>query len=139
MKIEFTVEGIPRPQGSKRHVGNGIMVESSKHVASWRTMVRDAARKAMGGKAAVKGEPVFMQCLFFFERPKAHYNSKGLRSDAPRYVIKKPDSDKLIRAVLDACSAVVYYDDSQVQIDLCVKLWTEGVPRAEVQFSFMEA
>jgi crossover junction endodeoxyribonuclease RusA len=31
--IVFTVPGKPAPQGSKRHVGRGIMVESSNHVA----------------------------------------------------------------------------------------------------------
>lgn len=139
MKIEFTVEGIPRPQGSKRHVGNGIMVESSKHVATWRTMIRDAARKAMAGRECVREKAVSIQATFYFERPKAHYTSKGLRPNAPVIVVKKPDVDKLLRAVLDACSMIVYYDDSQVQIHQCVKLFTEGVPRAEVQFSFMEA
>lgn len=138
MKVEFTVEGIPRPQGSKRHVGNGIMVESSKHVATWRTMIRDAARKAMAGRECVREKAVSIQATFYFERPKAHYTSKGLRANAPVIVTKKPDVDKLLRAVLDACSMIVYYDDSQVQIHQCVKLFTEGVPRAEVSFTFME-
>ena len=45
--IEFWVEGIPRPQGSKRHVGNGRMVEASKHTAGWRKAVSQAALAAL--------------------------------------------------------------------------------------------
>lgn len=137
MEIAFTVEGIPRPQGSKSHIGRGIMVESSKYVATWRSMIRDAAKKAMGCNAAVKGIPIGLRAEFYFERPKSHYNAKGLRTDAPEYVTKKPDSDKLVRAVLDACTAVVYYDDSQVQFDQVHKLWTCEVPRAVLRFRFI--
>ena len=137
--IEFTVEGIPRPQGSKRHVGNGMMVESSQYVESWRTMIRDAARKAMSGRECIRDKAVSIQATFYFERPKLHYLSKGLRSNAPVIVTKKPDVDKLLRAVLDACTAIVYYDDSQVQIHQCVKLFTEDVSRAEICFVVMEA
>ena len=34
--VSFNVIGIPGAQGSKRHVGNGVMVESSKKVKPWR-------------------------------------------------------------------------------------------------------
>lgn len=30
MSLTVTVLGTPAPQGSKRHVGNGVVVESSK-------------------------------------------------------------------------------------------------------------
>ena len=30
--IEIKVIGLPAPQGSKRHVGHGVMIESSKKV-----------------------------------------------------------------------------------------------------------
>ncbi|QDH92357.1 RusA-like resolvase [Gordonia phage Spooky] len=33
------IPGIPAPQGSKRHVGNGILIESSKRVGPWRAVV----------------------------------------------------------------------------------------------------
>ena len=37
---KFTVHGLPAPQGSKRHVGKGVMVESSKYVKPWREAVK---------------------------------------------------------------------------------------------------
>ena len=47
--VEIRVYGIPRPQGSKRHVGRGIMVESSRHVGQWRNDVMSAAATAHRG------------------------------------------------------------------------------------------
>ena len=41
--LTITVHGTPAPQGSKRHVGNGVMVESSKKVKPWRQDVKHAA------------------------------------------------------------------------------------------------
>jgi hypothetical protein len=39
----FYAIGDPAPQGSKRHVGGGRLVESSKRVAPWRDTVLSAA------------------------------------------------------------------------------------------------
>ena len=42
--ITFQVEDMaPAPQGSKRHVGKGVMVESCKHVKPWRLLVARTA------------------------------------------------------------------------------------------------
>ena len=42
-EIFIPVLGLPAAQGSKKHVGRGILVESSKKVAPWRQDVRYAA------------------------------------------------------------------------------------------------
>ena len=122
--ITFTVEGIARPQGSKRHVGHGIMVESSKHVASWRNWVRMKAVQAMVGHDVMQG-PVQVFINFAFDRPKSHSTKKGLRPTAPTYHTSKPDADKLLRAVLDALTGVCFRDDSQVAWVNMQKIYTE--------------
>ena len=43
-RIELYAVGDPAPQGSKSHVGNGVMIESSKRVKPWRRQVAAAAR-----------------------------------------------------------------------------------------------
>lgn len=105
--VDFFVRGVPAPQGSKRHVGNGVMVESSKKVAPWREDVRQAAIAALGGAEPFSG-PVRVNVLFHLHKPRT----------APkwRYLpFVKPDIDKLVRSTLDALkSACVYLDDSQV-------------------------
>ena len=39
-ELVVVVYGVPAPQGSKRHVGHGILVESSKKLRPWRDAVR---------------------------------------------------------------------------------------------------
>ena len=45
--LEFIVYGRAAPQGSKRNLGNGIMIESSKRVKPYRTDVRGVALSAV--------------------------------------------------------------------------------------------
>ena len=47
-----TVNGLPAPQGSHKHVGGGRMVESSKKVKPWRQDVK-AAAEALGNTPTV--------------------------------------------------------------------------------------
>lgn len=109
----FQVQGIePAPQGSKRHVGNGRMIESSKKVKPWRFAVSQAALEA--GHEMFLG-PVYVGITFLFPRPKAHYNSKGmLKPNAPFHKVTKPDIDKTCRSTLDGITGILIKDDSQV-------------------------
>lgn len=114
--IRFFVPGIPAPQGSKRHVGRGILVESSKQLKPWRLDV------TMLAQAAHHGDPLdeaTVAITFVFPRPRKHYrtgrHAHELRTDAPHRHTTKPDIDKLARAVLDALTAAgVIRDDSRV-------------------------
>jgi crossover junction endodeoxyribonuclease RusA len=105
--IEFVlfVAGRPAPQGSKRHVGNGVLIESSKALAPWRTLVAWSVAQQwrwppLLGAVCVKFE-------FVMPRPKA-----TPKTTPP--AVKKPDLDKLERAILDALTGVCWKDDSQV-------------------------
>jgi crossover junction endodeoxyribonuclease RusA len=110
LAVEFRVSGLPAPQGSKRHLGNGIMVESSKKVRPWRTDVQLAAERAYSGE--VISVPVHVNVDFFFARPKSHYRtgkySDLLKADAPLYASthRLGDLDKLLRSTIDALSFV---------------------------------
>ena len=131
--IEFWVEGIPRPQGSKRHVGNGRMVEASKHTAGWRKAVSQAALAAFTGEP-IDG-PVGVAIHFLFPRPKSHYrtgkNAHLLRTGAPDCPTTRNvgDIDKLARAVLDGISVTsggrILQDDSFVQWLYAEKDWAQ--------------
>ncbi len=117
--IEFRVYGLPAPQGSKRHVGGGVMVESSKKVKPWRQDVVAAAVEAVGHAetfTAFTG-PVHVRVVFTFPRPKYHYgtgrNAGVLKATAPVVVASKPDIDKLLRSTFDALStAGIWRDDN---------------------------
>ena len=61
---------------------------------------------------------------FMFNRPKAHYNTKGeLKPKAPFYKSTKPDLDKLCRSTLDGITGVLIKDDSQVVNLICNKVY----------------
>lgn len=99
------VPGDPAPQGSKRHVGGGRMIESSKAVGPWRERVALSAHAA--GVRMLTG-PVCVGLEFVRSRPASTPKSRTPAA------VKKPDLDKLVRAILDALTGIAYADDSQV-------------------------
>jgi crossover junction endodeoxyribonuclease RusA len=102
MRIE--VAGIPAPQGSKRHVGGGRMVEQSRAVGPWREAVRAETQRVMSNDGMAnnwwptKTWPVAVVIRFYLPRPKTTPNSVRLPG-------KRPDLDKLCRSVLDGLVA----------------------------------
>ncbi len=135
--IEFTVYGVPIPQGStKAFIPKGwkrpIVTHDSAKTKPWRQAIVDATLERMAGRAPLEG-PVELRVTFYLPRPKS----------APKRVTepaKQPDLDKLVRAVGDALTAAgVWRDDGQVVSTLARKLYAggwrdkrEGVPRAEI-------
>jgi Holliday junction resolvase RusA-like endonuclease len=118
--ITVIVHGLPGPQGSKRHVGNGVMVESSEKVKPWRQDVKYAA---LGATAALPGwaildGPLAVAMTFTFARPKGHYrtgrNAHLLRDAAPTRPAVFPDLSKIVRSTEDALTGVVWHDDQRV-------------------------
>lgn len=92
-EIGFFAYGNPAGQGSKRHVGNGVMVESSKQLPSWGAAIIEYAQKAYDGPPL--DGPLELQVTFWFPRPKSA--RKGAR-----WKTTAPDLDKLCRGVGDA-------------------------------------
>ena len=130
--LTFTAYGIVAGQGSKRHVGNGVMIEQSKRVKPWRAAVRDSALTAiteweqqrplpagLGRTWVPYAGPVYVTATFIARRPKSHYRTGGyadvLRDDAPLWHAGTPDVDKALRATLDALTeAGIWRDDKLV-------------------------
>jgi Holliday junction resolvase RusA-like endonuclease len=116
--LEFTVHNHrPAPQGSKRHVGRGRLLEQSKRVAPWREAVDTAARAAMNARwLEGRGEeildgPLSVEIVFTVRKP----------ASAPKTRVTWPttrdsgDIDKLLRSSLDALTtAGAIADDSRI-------------------------
>jgi len=103
MLVRF-IPGVPAPQGSKRHVGNGVMIESSKKVGPWRKAVAEALSDISTVLFAVG--PVTVTAVYYLPRPSS---VKRVWPTVP------PDIDKLDRGLLDALTlAKVWEDDAQV-------------------------
>lgn len=124
----FRVPGIPVPQGSKRAFG-GRVVEANKNLRPWRGQVTASAVDAITTTGwGITGRPVHVDLRFEMPRPKAHYRtgaaSGEVKPSAPLAHIRKPDLDKLVRAVLDGLTdAGVWVDDSQVAHLTCEKYY----------------
>lgn len=123
--MKFRVAGTPAPQGSKRHVGGGRMVEMSKAVGPWREAVRAEAQRLQRPEEGIEDIGTFLPgalsvtVVFVLKRPASHYrtgrNAHLLRDAAPPFPAGRPDVDKLARAVLDGLvTGGVMADDGQV-------------------------
>lgn len=118
-KIAFTVLGEPAPQGSKVRVHARGLREANPATAPWRATVASAALEAMDVEPTLIG-PLELRATFVFHRPAAHFgtgrNAGTLKTSAPAYRSKTPDIDKLLRAIGDALTGIVWRDDAQVVI-----------------------
>jgi Holliday junction resolvase RusA-like endonuclease len=131
--ITIVVRGTPAPQGSKRHVGGGRMIEMSKKVAPWRDAVRSTAAinidlQGDGWPGPLDG-PLAVEMVFTTVRPKGHYrtghNLGVLRDGAPSRPATAPDLDKLARSTCDALTdAGAITDDARiVEYRRLAKVW----------------
>ena len=129
--LTLRIYGLPGPMGSKRHLGRGVMVESSKKVKPWRSDVMTAVVGSYQGPLIEA--PVSLEVVFLFPRPKGHYGKRGLRASAPLHLISQGagDIDKLCRSTLDGISAgaggALLRDDSQVvNLSACKRYCAPG-------------
>lgn len=115
-RFQFTVRGLPAPQGSKSYKGHSkkghaILVESSAKVAPWRQDVVASACQAIEdtpGFVPFSG-PVHLIVEFYLPRPKGAAKTRRVVPDVT------PDLSKLIRSTEDAMkTACVWRDDAQV-------------------------
>lgn len=116
-RLELFIEGIPAPQGSKRHVGGGRMIEMSKKLPAWRKAVEEALREAVGDDPEPFQPPVRVTAHFYLPRPRRS------RYEGP---YGPPDVDKLQRAIGDCLKrAGVLTDDSHITSWRTDKAWSD--------------
>lgn len=132
--LEFTVYGVPGPQGSKRarpiykgrgksktFTGRVAQVESSAKVKPWREAVAEAAAAAMAaaGHADVLDGQIAAQMVFTVrDKPNSRPDwwPAGLPWSRRLWWLaaSTPDLSKLIRSTEDAMTGVVWRDDARV-------------------------
>lgn len=104
MSIIYGVAGVPKTQGSMRHVGRGRMVHA-KGLIEWRDKVVQATKDQADLTDAIH-EPVHVNLRFTLPRPK---------TVTRLFPTAKQDIDKLARAVLDGLViGGLLNDDGQV-------------------------
>lgn len=110
--LDVFVTGHPRPQGSvkafvHKHTGRAVVVKDNNRTQkSWRGDVRETVERVWS-LPPIDG-PVRVRLDFVMPRPLSTPKSRTPPA------IKKPDGDKLERAVWDALTHVVWSDDSRI-------------------------
>jgi Holliday junction resolvase RusA-like endonuclease len=134
-ELSVAVRTRPRPQGSKRSIalmdrrtglytGRTATVESSSGLKQFRTDVRTQAQLELPAGWRPLDEPVTVLVVFSLPRPAGHFrtgrHAGQLRPAPPGYPTSRTgpsagDTDKVLRAVVDALDAAgVFTDDSCV-------------------------
>lgn len=118
--ITFFIPGVPAPGGSKTGFplksGRVIMAPACKRTKPWMAVCAVVARQAMqDGRHELLTGPLRLDVDFFLPRIKGHYRANGaLKPNAPIWHTVKPDRTKLLRALEDALTGIVWRDDSAV-------------------------
>lgn len=144
--VKFFVPGVAKPGGSKRvfplfqgqgeskkWLYNRVSDASGTAGKDWRASVQVFARNVYGERPLMVGalKVIF---TFYVQRPKGHFNKRGLKPSAPLYPVKKPDVLKLSRAVEDALTGIVWRDDAQIVTETILKRYDEK-PGVQVEIS----
>lgn len=137
MSVSLTVLGRPQPAGSKRafqnkHTGRVQVVDASKGSRPWKQQV---AGEASSQAPEMLDGPLRLDVTFVLARPKGHFgsgrNAAEIKPSAPPYPATRPDTTKLLRAVEDALTGIVWRDDAQVVEQAARKVY--GAPeRCEI-------
>lgn len=131
MVINIRVYGLPATAGSKRGflnkvTGKIIMAEAGERQKPWMEAVKFAAIQAGYNGKLLLEKAIRLEVVFLFHRPKGHYNNKGeLKKSARAHHTVKPDRTKLLRAVEDALTGLIWWDDSQVVCGPTTKRYCE--------------
>jgi Holliday junction resolvase RusA-like endonuclease len=135
MVIRFDILGKPAPRGSKRafpirrkdgSIGVAVSDATGDRGRLWMAMVQEAARSALPADWIPSSGPVKFFVVFHRSRPKAHYSTKGtVKPSAPAHPTVKPDLTKLLRAIEDALTGIVWRDDSQIIYQAASKAYAE--------------
>jgi len=110
--MKLFVPGEPAPKGSTRAFvigGRAVTTNANKNTKPWEAQVAFFVREHIGTEVMFpKPGAVRLELLFIMRRPSGE--PKRMTRDHTR----KPDLDKLCRAVIDALTGLVYTDDAQI-------------------------
>src|SRR5262249_9551158 len=114
--MTFTVYGTPVPQGStKAFTPKGwkrpVLTSDNARLKSWRQLVAEAAHLALLEQPAVDRQLLLdaVTLTITFALPRPLSLPKRITAHT-----KKPDLDKLVRAVADAVTGILFRDDAQI-------------------------
>ena len=128
MKVVYQlfVRGIPKAQPRPRMAASGH-VFNPKSADAWKAEIKATF---MAFRKRIITGPVHLSVTFFMPIPK------GMKVNEDEFIphIKKPDTDNLLKAVMDSLTQIgVWKDDSQVYSTEAVKGYGRGPTGARIK------
>jgi len=118
--LNARIEGVPAPKGSKKLI-HGRLIEASPRLTEWNKALDAALTEQYSQHFAMEVRPVHVELTFRMPQPKAHRGQV--------WHVKRPDIDKLARAVLDSMTRTgVLLDDSIVASLTVRKMYASDLP-----------
>ena len=71
----------------------------------------------------VTDKAVRVHATLHFKRPKSHFKKGVLKTNAPKFVLKRPDIDNCLKFILDVLQPTVMIDDKLVVEVKVTKKW----------------
>lgn len=129
--LDIRVPGAPAAQGSlspfiSRSTGRVITPQKPKVKAYRDRITMHAVEYMAQHHQKIVDTAVSVQIFVTLARPKCHSGKHGVKASAPACPTTRPDLDKIVRAVLDALTSAVWYDDSQVVTLMASKDYGRG-------------
>ena len=120
MNCYFEIMTEPQGKERPRFSGRGGKIYTPPKTVAFEMKVISAFREQCGDTYFEQGVPVKATICAGYKVPASASNKKkGDMTNGFIRPTKKPDTDNIAKAVLDALNGVAYYDDSQV-VDLRV-------------------
>lgn len=126
VSVKFLVEGKPQGKGRPRFSMKTKRVYTPEKTVHYERQIREAYSKA-GGKLFPEQCYIKVMVDAYFKIPKSYTKGKRL---ACAYNInrpdKKPDTDNILKIIMDALNKVAYSDDKQVVEVICRKWYSNS-------------
>lgn len=134
MQIDFTVPGTPvakgRPVFSRR--GNFVVAYTPEKTANYETLVRFSYIESSKNQMFPENSQLKIAIKAYMPIPKSA--SKKKHADMAAGAIRpvtRPDTDNIVKSVLDGLNTIAFHDDSQV-VDIAAGKWYSEQPRTEI-------
>ena len=130
--VTFVVEGDPKGKARPRfrRIGRLTMTYTPKATVEYEDKVRNSFLSAVDKDFKPFEGAVETDTLCVFSVPKSYSKTKRERLMG-KPAIRKPDTDNIIKSILDPLNGIAYIDDSQVCKVSGLKIYGEE-PRVEV-------
>ena len=134
MKVKFTVLGEPQGKGRPRFtkVGQYVKTYTPDKTVSYENLVKIEYRRQCKDYMFEKGRPVDIRILAYYPIPKSVSKKKQTMMIANELrPMKKPDTDNVVKVILDSLNQIAYHDDVQA-VDCQVRKFYSENPRVVV-------